>query len=103
MYCGGVRQIQHSLCRPLRIQKRHPGAAVAPREGRPSNHMKFKLIIAMDNAAFEDNAGLEIGWLLEKVARKAENAGQDLLDPLWRCGIVDRYGNKVGEATVEKG
>ncbi len=65
--------------------------------------MKLKIEIDLDNAAFEDDAGLEVGGLLHRVARKAESAGQDLLDPLWRCAIMDSNGNKVGEATVEKG
>jgi hypothetical protein len=63
--------------------------------------MKFKLEITLDNAAFDPDPGLEVAGLLSKVAHKAEYAGEDLKDSLWRCAIVDTNGNRVGYAEVE--
>jgi len=61
--------------------------------------MKLKVIISMDNSAFEPDAGYELGRLLGKVA--VDVAGKDRFH---LCGyerkLLDSNGNSVGKATV---
>lgn len=63
--------------------------------------MRLKIVIDMDNSAFEGDAGYEIGRILGKIA--VEFAGKDRFNI---CGyerkLLDLNGNSVGKATVTK-
>jgi hypothetical protein len=60
--------------------------------------MTFKLEINMDNAAFEEDPGPELTWILRRLAEKTETwtFAVDRFHP----GIYDSLGNKVGTAEV---
>jgi hypothetical protein len=62
--------------------------------------MRLKLEINLDDPTFDKNAGLEVAQLLSALAHKAEYAGHDILDPLWRCVLVPEGGPPVGYAEV---
>ncbi|MCK5639869.1 MAG: hypothetical protein KAJ19_03700 [Gammaproteobacteria bacterium] len=57
----------------------------------------FKIIISMDNAAFEDNGeGFEVSNILAQVALRCRESGEAA--PM---KLRDVNGNYCGEATVE--
>jgi hypothetical protein len=60
--------------------------------------MGLKINIETDNAAFEDNAGIECARILRKVAQKIEDwsGAND-----FSLGLLDINGNRVGEAIGE--
>lgn len=62
--------------------------------------MKIKIEITCDNAAFDDQPGLEVARLLRKLADGIEQYpdADDFLDVSTR--LLDINGNHVGNATV---
>ena len=61
--------------------------------------MKLKIEIQMDNAAFEDGAGIEAARILKALAEDFQD--RDLL-PGEMFRLRDVNGNKVGEAKVTR-
>jgi hypothetical protein len=61
--------------------------------------MKCKIEITMDNAAFEEDAGMELARILRRLATDAEKHSVHNLDWL---SLRDMNGNYVGRVTIEE-
>ncbi len=60
--------------------------------------MEFSLTIQCDNAAFEHDPGLEVAYILRRLAHRAEAEGLEALD---NAALWDENGNKVGTCHVK--
>jgi hypothetical protein len=61
--------------------------------------MKLKLVITMDNAAFEPNNGVEVARILRQLADQEEG---NQLSPGDKWKLRDINGNTVGEAVIRQ-
>lgn len=61
--------------------------------------MKLKIVITMDNEAFEPDNGPEAARILHLLADEMEN-GHFPASPHWVKPLKDRNGNEVGTAKV---
>ena len=61
--------------------------------------MKLKIEITMDNAAFEQDAGEEAARILNRLSEQLQEwPGGNTFE----IGLLDIFGNKVGEAKVTR-
>lgn len=60
--------------------------------------MKAKIVIQMDNAAFEDDPSVELARILQELAVRVTGASLDKYFPL--LSLRDINGNCVGELEV---
>ena len=59
--------------------------------------MKLQIEICLDNAAFDPHTGLEIGRILNELAKDMVLCG-----PLKECKLRDANGNTVGFAEIKE-
>jgi len=59
--------------------------------------MKIQIVIAMDNAAFEDCSGAEVARILHRLANRIDG---ETCTPGDVTPCMDYNGNRVGEARV---